>query len=78
MGSDRFRLPRRMASWIRRCAAPANERSPSNRRERLSIPSPTSLCAHHCVPSTVHVRLVSEGPHSPTSSGSAFPINKWP
>src|SRR5208337_4969241 len=38
------------------------------------IPSPTSLRAHHCVPSSVHVRLCSKGPHSPTSSGSAFPI----
>ena len=38
------------------------------------IPSPTSLRAHHCVPSSVHVRPCSKGPHSPTSSGSAFPI----
>src|SRR5271165_3625374 len=35
------------------------------------IPSPTSLRAHHCVPSSVHVRPCSKGPHSPTSSGSA-------
>src|SRR5271157_6083136 len=38
------------------------------------IPSPTSLRAHHCVPSSVHVRHCSKGPDSPTSSGSAFPI----
>ena len=38
------------------------------------IPSPTSLRAHHCVPSSVHVRPCSKGPHSPTSSGSTFPI----
>ena len=38
------------------------------------IPSPTSLRAHHCVPSNVYVRPCSKGPHSPTSSGSAFPI----
>jgi len=38
------------------------------------IPSPTSLRAHHCVPSNVHVCPCSKGPHSPTSSGSAFPI----
>ena len=30
------------------------------------IPSPTSLRAHHCVPSSVHVRPCSKGPHSPT------------
>ena len=38
------------------------------------IPSPTSLRAHNCMPSSVHVRPCSKGPHSPTSSGSAFPI----
>ena len=38
------------------------------------IPSPTSLRAHHCVPSSVYVRPWSKGPRSPTSSGSAFPI----
>src|SRR5208283_4373035 len=38
------------------------------------IPSPTSLRAHHCVPSSVYVRPCFKGPHSPTSSGSAFPI----
>jgi hypothetical protein len=34
------------------------------------IPSPTSLRAHHCVPSSVHAWPCSKGPHSPTSSGS--------
>jgi len=38
------------------------------------IPCPTSLRAHHCVPSGVHVCPCFTGRHPPTSSGSAFPI----
>ena len=38
------------------------------------IPRLTSLRAHHCVPSSVHVRPCLTEPYPPTSSGSAFPI----
>jgi len=38
------------------------------------IPRPTSLRAHHCVPSSVRAHPCFRGPHSPTSSGSVLAL----
>ncbi len=41
------------------------------------IPSPTSLRAHHCVPSSVHVRPCTKGPHYPHLKWLRLPDQKW-